>query len=264
MTLIKGRGSTAVGGYSVVPIAVDDNGYLIFSSTTVGGVKPADDAASGGPYYIRSDTSGIIFNKPCDDGTGPFYILSDSAGSPLCKVVDDGASGGPYYMLSDTSGQLLVANDGSNALTIKSDASGQVYVLQGALLPGEDSGNDWRKTKKEEIATYSPAKTAGTAVAGAYDIVLASVEVLSYPNFTVSFLNVEGGTGDVLDSFRLQASPDNTNWGDIAETTGLAWAAANGVYMFSVNNNSYRYVRAHAACAAGDTTADCWITANKG
>lgn len=133
-----------------------------------------------------------------------------------------------------------------------------------AVMDDWDSG-DTCKTTKSAVGTYSPAATTGTAVAAVAAEVLASVEVLGYPNFSIWLKNAGGGGGGPLTDADIQVSFDGTEWVSLTWTTADSLTSGQtGVY--SVAGNSYRYVKvlATAAAPANDTTCDCAITANTG
>lgn len=251
-------------------------------------VKVSADAASnavGNPIHVELSDGAAAF---LDNTAAPGYIrLQDGDSTVLADILDDlptSTLAGTTNSLACTSlmigydyvdsfrplavgtdGQLAVGTDGANHTVLKTDVNGQLYVLQGALLPGEDDGNDWRKVKKEEIGTYSPAKTGPTAVDETPDIILASVEVLSFPNFTIWVKNVGGGTGNALTDVDVQVSPDSANWVSVTSTACDTLTSGQTGIAAEPSGNSARYVRVYAQCGAGDdTTVDCWITANKG
>lgn len=160
---------------------------------------------------------------------------------------------------------VLMGYDGATLDMLRVGAVGELEVTDVATRPGEDAANDWRKVKKQSIAVYTPAATMGTAVAAAPVIVLASTEVLSYPNFCIYLKNAGGGGGGPLTDANVQVSPDGTLWISIVSTVCDAITTGLGCVQ-CVTNNAYRYVRVYATAAApaNDTTVDAWITANAG
>ena len=165
----------------------------------------------------------------------------------------------------------MYGNDGTSNVIALMDSSGQQYVLQGALLPGEDDSNDLRKVKKLSIEGYTPTKTAATAVDENETEILESTEVIGYPNWTVWVKNVGGGSADTLANVIVYTSPDGTNWVDMdaakttLETACETLASGSTGIGFIVTGGSFRYVKVTANCGAGDdTTVDCWLTANVG
>jgi hypothetical protein len=160
---------------------------------------------------------------------------------------------------------FLYGYNGSTFDMLRIGASNELQVTDVATRAGEDVANDWRKVKVDSINTSTPAKTAGTAVDSAgTDIVLASTQVIGYTNFCVYVKNLGGGGGAAFNNVQFQTSPDNTSW-----TADLGWTAcdtsASGVTcVYCVSGNGYNYVRVVASTSASDTTADGWITLNKG
>jgi len=160
--------------------------------------------------------------------------------------------------------------DGATWDRARSGASGELQVTDVATRPGEDADNDWRKAKKEEVAVYVPAKTAGTAVDENDTLVLASTYILNLPNWTVWVKNVGGWSGDAFTDVWVEGSPDGTNWvslktaeSALEQEADTLTSGNSGIAMMG-SNSSIAYIRAYAVCAAGDdTTADAWITANK-
>jgi len=160
---------------------------------------------------------------------------------------------------------VLMAYDGATLDMLRVDAVGALEVTDVATRPGESASEDWRKIKKQSIAVYTPAATMGTAVAAAAVPVLASTEVLSYPNFCIYLKNAGGGGGGPLTDANIQVSPDGTLWISIVSTVCDAITTGLGCVQ-CVTNNAYRYVRVYATAAApaNDTTVDAWITGNAG
>jgi hypothetical protein len=266
---LKGTYDPGTGSADVrmIPVQVDSSGNFIIAPGSAISGKVVDDAASGGPYYILSDTDGVP--KLGSDGVSNFVLVTNAAGELVTVPGHDGASTQQIY--TDTSGGIFNMYDGASYYVQKSDGNGQGYVLQGALLPGEDSGNDLRKVKKVDTLVYTPAKTAATAVDDTEDEILASVEVLSYPSFSIYVKNVGGGSADDLLNVIIYTSPDDTNWVDMdatkdaIETDCETLASGETGLGYRVSGNSFRYVKVGAICAGGDdTTVDCWIVANKG
>lgn len=222
-----------------------------------------DNTASPGYIRLQDGDSTVLADILDDLPTTTLAGTTNSLVTTSLMVGYDEAAFRPVIVSTD--GQLAVGTDGSDPKVLKTDVNGQLYVLQGALLPGEDSGNDWRKVKKEEIATYSPAKTGGTVVDETPDLILAALEVLNMPNFTIWVKNVGGGTGDPLTDVDVQASPDSANWVSLTSTGADTLTSGNTGIAYEANAASYRYIRVYANAGAGnDTTVDCWITANKG
>ena len=158
---------------------------------------------------------------------------------------------------------------GADFNMLRLGTSNELQVTDVATRPGEDAGNDRRKIFKDATNTYSPAKTAATAVDSTEDVVLASIDLLQYPNCTFYVKNVGGGSGDALANVIVDASPDGTEWIDmdaakttIETNTETLASGATGI-AFITSNQSIRYWRVSAICAGGDdTTVDAWVTCN--
>lgn len=142
---------------------------------------------------------------------------------------------------------------------LRTDSSGNLYVNQASLMPGQDSVNDWVKEKTQAVATFTPTVTSTATVdATGTIVILASVEVLSYSNFTITVKNT-GGV-NAIDNVYVEVGPDGTEWSLIA-TYDTNIAAGGSARIVSVSNNSDRYLRVRAAATAAVTTStNCWIT----
>ena len=142
-------------------------------------------------------------------------------------------------------------------------ATGELLSTDVATRPGEDAGNDWRKIKKESIGTYSPAKETVANIGAVATTVIASKEILGYPNCCFYLEN-----DDAADNFTdadLQVSPDNATW------ISLTWADCDGLVPSSacvicIPTQAYRYARVQVTGAAGPSlsSVDGWITCNRG
>ena len=165
--------------------------------------------------------------------------------------------------------------DGSVFKAGRLGASDEIQMTDVATRAGEDSGNDWRKVKKEEIAVYGPAATTATAVdstAGGElgDLVLASTYVGNVPNWCVYIKNAGGGSADVLANAYVLVSPS----GSAGEWESLTWTecdslatgvAGQGVCSFCYEGSAHYYVKVEAICGVGDdTTVDAFLRGNKG
>ena len=158
---------------------------------------------------------------------------------------------------------VIYGYNGATLDMAKLGAVGELLVTDVATRPGEDAGNDWRKTKKEAIAVYTPAPTTGTAVAAAAVEVLGSKEIMGYPNVCIWLKNAGGGGGGPLTDANIQVSPDETLWVSITSTVCDAITSGIGCVQ-CLEGSAYRYVRVYATAAApaNDTTVDAWLTAN--
>ena len=154
------------------------------------------------------------------------------------------------------------AYNGTTWDMLRIDASNNLMVNDATTRPGEDSGNDWRRTFKAQTNTYTPAYQ-DTAAFTALTIILSSVEVISDPNFCVYVTNTAGGAAAALSDVQINTSPDNTNW-----TPDLSWIscdslAVNTTCVLCVSNNAYRFIRVQAQTAGATTTTRAWYTSNK-
>ena len=142
---------------------------------------------------------------------------------------------------------------------VRADSSGNTYVLQAALTPGQDSVNDWTKTRTQSVEPLAPTKTTTATVDATGNIViLASIEVLAYSNLTITVKNT-GGVNS-LDNIYVDVAPDGAAW--TALTIYPTDVAPGGIVrVISISNNSDRYLRVRAAATAAVTTStDCWLT----
>lgn len=164
---------------------------------------------------------------------------------------------------------VMYGYDGTTLDMLRVGASQELQVTDVATRPGEDSGNDWRKVKKEETAVYEPAGTTGTAVddsAGGDvgDEVLASVYVENVVNFTISIKNAGGGSGDAIENCYILQSPNDTDWESLGTVGSCAGLASGSVCSYQLSNQSYAYVKAECICDTGDdTTVDAYLNGNK-
>jgi hypothetical protein len=135
---------------------------------------------------------------------------------------------------------------GTSRVTLATDDPGVVSLasIASTSAAGADIGNDQVKTKKLDTLVIFPAVTAATAVSSTVspgDIVLASYEVLSWPNFTVWVKNAGGGAGGI--KFRSSAAVDVSSyiWGThqengkystsyIKTTTGVGTTNTDSIY----------------------------------
>lgn len=155
---------------------------------------------------------------------------------------------------------VMMGYDGATLDMLLTGASGELEVTDVATRPGEDSGNDWRKVKKESVATYSPAKETTTDVGTAAVTVLASKEVLDWPNWCVYLENDDDA--DPFTDADVQVSPDDSTWISLTWTScdTLAFGEA---CVYCVASSAYRYVRVQVtAVDANMVDVDAWITAN--
>ncbi len=181
------------------------------------------------------------------------------------NVIDTQADGQATSLNGQVTSSIGYGYNGTTFDMLRVGASNELQTTDVANRPGEDVANDWRKTKKEQIATYTPAGTIGTAVTSVETTILAAIEVVADANFCVYVKNVGGGSADAFTDVAIQTSPNNSDW-----TADLGWTncdtAASGVTcVYCVSGNAYRYIKVTATCGAGDdTTASAWYVSNKG
>jgi len=159
---------------------------------------------------------------------------------------------------------FLYGYNGSTFDMLRIGASNELQVTDVAVRPGEDAGNDYRKVKIDAITTNTPAKKTTAVDSTGTDIVIASTQVIGYTNFCAYVKNVGGGSGAAFNNLQFQTSPDDTSWTGDLGWTDCDTAASATTCVYCVSGNGYNYVRAVASTAASDTTADGWITLNKG
>ena len=159
---------------------------------------------------------------------------------------------------------VMMGYDGATLDMMRIGAAGELQVTDVATRPGEDAANDWKKIKKQETAVLAPAKTTTAAIGAVATVVLASTEILNWPNYCIYIKN-----GDGADSFTdvdYQVSPDATLWIDLTEPAACDTLAPGVGCVFCESANAYRYVRVQVTGAAGPSisSVDCWITGSKG
>jgi len=213
-------------------------------------------AASAWERIVQLDNDGNVIISAAS-GTD-LRTLLDAIKTAL-EIIDD-------WDNSDYCKSELYGNDGASNVIAKMDSNGQVYILQGALLPGEDSGSDYRKIKKDEIEAYAPTKTSTGTVDTTEDEILASVDVGAFPNWTVYVKNT--GAAALTDVI-VYTSPDGTNWANMdaakstIESACETLAAGSTGIAFTVSGGSFKYVKVGATCGTS-TSVDCWLVANVG
>jgi len=194
---------------------------------------------------------------------GTFLHAYDSTGAVFQRVnlLATNADGIALDVNSLMTASVMYGYNGATLDMIRLGAVREVQMTDVATRPGEDAGNDWRKVKKEEIATLSPAPEVTAAIGTAKVTVYASTEVLTWPNFCIYVENTDGA--DAMTDVDIEASPDQTLWIDLGWAACDALAAGAGC-VYCVGDNSYRYIRVQAAAAdANPTSSNVWITGNK-
>jgi len=166
---------------------------------------------------------------------------------------------------------VLYGYDGTTLDMLRVGASSELQVMDVATRPGEDAGNDWRKTKKEETAVPGFAETSGTEVddtAGGDegDVVYESTYVENVPNWCAVVKNAGGGSDDALVDAAVLVSPtgEDGEWESLTWTDCDTLASGEGTCSYCCSNCGHAYVKIEALCDTDeDTTVDAWITGNK-
>ncbi len=256
-----------------------DNCKVDINAQTLTAVKISATAAAnatGNRIYTHTNLDQIV-GTACDVNSG-----NKSAGSQRVVIATDDINMALISATTGTDGAAVPTRtvqiggtDGTNLQALKVDANGQLYTLLGTLISGEDPANDWLKIKKTETGTYSPAATVGTVVNTATETlavsILASVDILSYPNATAWVRNTGAAA---LTNCYCYGSPDGTNWVNLSsmkstiettcETLVPSSSSITGIGIaFIMSEQSLRYFKMTATCATS-TTCDAYITCNKG
>ena len=226
------------------------------------------DATNSHWDRVRSDVNGaLIVNQST---TVPGYgRIQDGDSTVLADVEDANADAKALTLNPLMTASVMYLYNGATIDMARNGAVKELQVTDVATRPGEDAANDWRKTKKQEIAVWTPAKEASGDIVAAATIVLASKEVVSWPNCCIYYRNKDAGVS--LTDAALYTSPDNggtcgdANWAQISWNDCETLAhGATCVYCFS--EMAYRYVCGTASAAANPNDVDsveAWITCNK-
>ena len=215
----------------------------------------ADANTAANPIFVQTS-----------DGTNanalatPEYVgISD--GTTLAEVLATHADGLALASPSLKSASIVYGYNGATLDMGRVGASKEWQMTDIATRAGEDAANDYRKTAKYYSEGYSPAKTTTADVVSAESTVLASVEILNYPNVCVYLANTDDA--DPFTDADIYVSPDGTTWIDLGWTSCDTLAFGEMcVYCFS--NHAYRYVK--AGVKADDTNkvnVDAFLTGNR-
>ncbi len=151
--------------------------------------------------------------------------------------------------------------NGATLDMVRVGASKEWNMTDIATRPGEDAANDFRKTAKYYSEGYSPAKTTTVDVGTAESIVLASTEILNWPNVCV-YLENDDDTDPFTDA-DVYVSPDGTGWIDLA-WTGCDSLAHGDLCVYCFSNHAYRYIKVGVKAAdANQVDVDAWLTGNR-
>jgi len=209
---------------------------------------------------IRTDTNGALITNQLTTFPG-YGRIQDGDSTVLTDVLDTQADGQATTINGVVTSSILYGYNGATFDMLRlSDTNGLIVNVEDWPV-AFDEGNAWAATYKKAINTFHPAKEATTTTVGTVTTVLASEEVLGYPNFTIYADNVDA-THALID-FDVQVSPDNTVWIDLDLTGSTCLTLASGAAcVYSVQNQSYRYVRARATDDGDAVDLEVWITAN--
>lgn len=242
--------------------------------------------AAANPLPVSSTMAANALNNTIkvelSDGTNAFFDSTsypgyvrnqDGDGTDLQDVLSTFADNLAYTLNGAVNMSVMYVDDGATLDMVKAGASGGVTTEVQNWPSAFSEGDANVTTHKGSVAAYTPAATTGTAVDSAGggttgDIVLASTEVIGYPNWTLYIKNAGGGSGDALASVYVMVSPDGTNWYTITnldadETAAQTLASGATGIAYMARTMAHRYVKLEALCAGGDdTTVDAWIVAN--
>lgn len=210
-------------------------------------------------HRISVDSTGAVVTA----GSGSMAI-KDGDSAVLADVIDNYTDNLAVGLNGLMSASVMYLYDGATLDMGRAGAVGELQVTDVATRPGEDAANDLVKTKKVDTGTLAPAKTTTAAIGAVAAVVLASTEVLSWPNYCIYIQN-----DDAADSFTdvdYQVSADGAAWVDLTEPAACDTLAPTVTCVFCEGPHAYRYVRVQVTGAAGPTisSVDCWITGNKG
>lgn len=210
-------------------------------------------------HRINVDSTGALVTA----GSGSNSI-KDGDSAVLADVIDTYTDNLAVGLNGLMGGSVMYLYDGATLDMGRAGAVGELQVTDVATRPGEDAANDWRKSKKQEIAVYSPAVETSGAIGAVAVVVLASKEVLSFPSYCVYVKNNDAA--DSLTDIDYQSSPDAASWVDLTEPAACDTLAPGVMCVFCESGNAYRYIRVQATGAAGPTitSVSTWLTANKG
>jgi len=213
--------------------------------------------AVGNTIFVELSDGAAAF---LDNTSSPGYFrLQDGDSTVLGDVVDTHADALALSLNGLNTASFTYLYNGATMDLARAGATGELQVTDIATRPGEDAGNDWRKVKKEATKTYNPAKTT-TTIDEASEIILASTEILGWPNVV---LTIENTDADAFTACTVQMSPDGTTW-EAWDTTTFASLGANTMKSLQISGNSRRYIKVIATATGNAGSADVWLTGNAG
>jgi len=274
-SLVTGEGQLGTGVLRV-SLATDDDGVTSLGVLDdVVGTSAAGSPTKGNMVGWSDGTNFQLLNG----SNAGADAVTNSTKSPWVSNLNYGFNGTTWdrlYVLGTqadaqattvnglVTSSFLYGYNGSTFDMLRIGASNELQVTDVAVRPGEDAGNDYRKVKIDAITTSTPAKKTTAVDSTGTDIVIASTQVIGYTNFCAYVKNVGGGSAAAFNNLQFQTSPDDTSWTGDLGWTDCDTAASATTCVYCVSGNGYNYVRAVASTAASDTTADGWITLNKG
>ncbi len=151
--------------------------------------------------------------------------------------------------------------NGATLDMVRVGASKEWHAVDISTRPGENAAYNRREMGKFYSEGYSPAKTTTATVGTAEEEVLASTEILNWPNVTLYLHNTDGA--DPFTDAAVYVSPDGVLWIPLTWTSCDTAGFGTGC-SFELSGHSYRYIKAGVAAAdANPVSVDAWITGNR-
>lgn len=203
-----------------------------------------------------------------------FLVVNATTATPAYTRIESGLDATTAYVLNNITDALalttntlatvsaMMVYNGATLDMARSGASGGL-IVEVVTRAWEDLANGWVNVKKSATGTYAPAKTT-TANIGVAATVLASVEILGYPNCTVTLRNVDAA--DPFTDAAVYVSADNAGTCGDANWVSLSWVAcdaltATNTCTYTFTSNSYRYMCVQVTGAVGnEVSVDAWLT----
>jgi hypothetical protein len=157
---------------------------------------------------------------------------------------------------------FLYGYNGSTFDMLRIGASNELQVTDVAVRPGENAGLNVVDTQKVYSKAYTPAKTSTATVAdGAGTTVLAAVQIINYPNCTITAKNTHGSVH--WTGFEIWTGPTNAGpWTSQTSTACDALVDGTGAECWSSHGHSFNWVYAVAVAASASSSSDVWLTCN--
>jgi hypothetical protein len=190
-------------------------------------------------------------------------MISDAAGEVIALVATQADALATTTNSVPTSAMLYGYN-GTNFDMLRVDGTNQLIVNEPDLRPGEDSGNDWRDIKKEEIASSAPIKTNTDTVDENPTNIFAALDILEQPNWCIYIHNNDGA--DDSTDLDIEVSPDSTTWIELTQSVCPDVLTSGTMCVYCVAGSAYHYLRVQATGNANPNEVDFEVhfTANKG